>query len=161
MEDLTNQKQLTKPQRVIYERLKKGESVIITGFQETGKTMILKKYARWAQKENKLDNIYFEDDIGCLDSDENDHIYSKFSDEDDYHRRDALRSKLKSSKVKARLDKIIEMKKQKVIVCAYTPEVFSQKKYFSKFNSICYLRRPIVKDYDYEGSDHYTESDED
>lgn len=161
MEDLTNQKQLTKPQRSIYARLKEGNNIIITGFQETGKTMILKKYARWAEKENKLDNIYFEDDIGYLNSDENEQIYCKFPDNEDYRKRDSLRIKLKNAKVKARLDKIIEMKKQKVIVCAYTPEIFNQKKYFSKFNHICYLRRPIVKDYDYDGSDHYTDSDDD
>lgn len=161
MEDLTNQKQLTKPQRNIYARLKEGKSIIITGFQETGKTMILKKYARWADKENKLDNIYFEDDIGYLNTDEDERIYCKFPDGDDYRKRDALRIKLKNAKVKERLDKIIEMKKQKVIVCAYTPEIFNQKKYSSKFDSICYLRRPIVKDYEYDGSDHYTDSDED
>lgn len=156
----------TRQQQIIGD-LTEGKSIILTGFQETGKSMIARSILKWCKDKGRKISIY--DDIGKFSDKIEDDIQTyETYEERRYHRR-----KVRRKLVDHAMKKILEVPGQKLVICQYVPEYFlpecgkkgrNTPEYLAikeKFDKIYYLRRPISKFYEPDMSDSESGSDED
>lgn len=152
-------------QRQIIADLTEGKSLILTGFQETGKSMIAQSIQKWCKDKDRIINIF--DDIGFFD----DNIKSDINNFESYEERRYHRRRARKALVDHAMKKILNTPGQKLVICSYVPEYFMPKygrkgrdtpEYLSiikNFDKIYYLRRPIVKFYEPDVSDSESGSD--